>query len=32
MRFDMPASDVIGVCWVAASGRRRDRGRVSYEV
>jgi len=23
----MPASDVVGLCWVAESGRHRDRGR-----
>ncbi len=24
---DMPASDAVGWCWVAESGRRHDRGR-----
>jgi len=28
MECDKPASDVVGVCCVADSGRRRDRGRV----
>ena len=26
----MPTSDVVGLCWVADSGRRRDRGQAMY--
>ena len=28
----MPTSDVVGLCWVAKSGRRRDRGPPTHAV